>query len=56
VAFHGTYWHTDYGTPRSHGCVNMRPEEAKWLYRWTTPQATVSHRLRSGHGTTVVVY
>jgi lipoprotein-anchoring transpeptidase ErfK/SrfK len=56
VAFHGTYWHTDYGTPRSHGCVNMRPEEAKWLYRWTTPQASVSHRLRSGHGTTVVVY
>jgi hypothetical protein len=56
VAFHGTYWHTDFGIPRSHGCVNMRPEEAKWLYRWTTPVAPVSNRLRSGHGTTVVVY
>ncbi|HKY83460.1 MAG TPA: L,D-transpeptidase [Anaerolineales bacterium] len=55
VAFHGTYWHTDFGTPRSHGCVNMRPEEAKWLYRWTTPLASVSERLRGGHGTTVIV-
>jgi hypothetical protein len=56
VAFHGTYWHTDYGLPRSHGCVNMRPEEAKWLYRWTTPRAAASDRLRSGYGTTVIVY
>jgi len=56
VAFHGTYWHTDYGMPRSHGCVNMRPEEAKWLYRWTTPPAASTERLRSGYGTTVVVY
>lgn len=37
VAFHGTYWHNDYGVPRSHGCINMTPEAAKWLYRWTTP-------------------
>ena len=29
VAFHGTYWHTNYGVPMSHGCVNMRTEEAK---------------------------
>jgi hypothetical protein len=56
VAFHGTYWHTDFGTPRSHGCVNMRPEEAKWLYRWTTPAASVSDRLRGGYGTVVIVY
>jgi len=56
VAFHGTYWHTDFGIPRSHGCVNMRPEEAKWLYRWTTPMAPASERLQSGYGTTVIVY
>ncbi len=37
VAFHGTYWHDNYGGRMSHGCVNMRNEEAKWLYRWTTP-------------------
>lgn len=37
VAFHGTYWHDNYGGRMSHGCVNMRPEDSKWLYRWTTP-------------------
>ena len=36
-AFHGTYWHNDYGRPRSHGCVNLRTADAKWIYRWTTP-------------------
>ncbi len=36
-AFHGTYWHNDYGRPRSHGCVNLRSEDAKWIYRWTNP-------------------
>lgn len=56
VAFHGTYWHTDYGIPRSHGCVNMRPEEAKWLYRWSLPAAGPYDLLQSGHGTAVNVY
>jgi hypothetical protein len=56
VAFHGTYWHTDYGIPRSHGCVNMRPEEAKWLYRWSMPHAPASDRLVNGYGTRVTVY
>ena len=37
IAFHGTYWHNDYGLPRSHGCVNMLPEDAKWVFRWTMP-------------------
>lgn len=37
VAFHGTYWHNDFGTPRSHGCINMTTQASKWLYRWTTP-------------------
>jgi hypothetical protein len=36
-AIHSTYWHNDYGAPRSSGCVNVRPEDGKWLYRWTTP-------------------
>ena len=36
-SFHGTYWHNDYGRPRSHGCINMTPQAAKWLFRWTTP-------------------
>lgn len=32
---HGTYWHNNFGTPMSHGCVNMRTEEAGWLYNWS---------------------
>jgi len=34
VSFHGTYWHNNYGTPQSHGCINLTPEAAKWIYRW----------------------
>ena len=37
VAFHGTYWHNDYGRPRSHGCVNVTSDAAKWIYRWVEP-------------------
>ncbi len=32
---HGTYWHSNFGTPMSHGCVNMVTEEAGWLYNWS---------------------
>lgn len=31
---HGTYWHNNFGSPMSHGCVNMRTPEAEWLYAW----------------------
>ncbi|MFN2304274.1 MAG: L,D-transpeptidase [Anaerolineales bacterium] len=37
AAIHSTYWHNYFGTPRSHGCVNTRPEDAKWVWRWTEP-------------------
>lgn len=37
VAVHSTFWHNDYGVPRSHGCVNVKPEDAKWIFRWSTP-------------------
>jgi hypothetical protein len=37
ISFHGTYWHNDFGRPRSHGCINLTPQAAKWLYRWTSP-------------------
>ncbi len=55
VATHGTYWHTNWGTPMSHGCVNMRTEEAKWLFRWTTPVAPVDSINKIGRGTRVIV-
>lgn len=56
VAFHGTYWHTNYGTPMSHGCVNMRNEEAKWIFRWTTPVTEPGVWEKRGYGTRVVVH
>lgn len=34
---HGTYWHDDFGTPRSHGCVNLPTETAKEIYYWVDP-------------------
>ncbi len=37
AALHSTYWHNDFGVPKSHGCLNCRPEDAKWLFRWTQP-------------------
>lgn len=36
-AIHGTYWHNDFGVPRSHGCVNVPIDVARWVYRWTHP-------------------
>jgi len=55
VALHGTYWHTDFGRPRSHGCINMRPEEARWIYRWTTPVIAPDETYRVARGTIVLV-
>jgi lipoprotein-anchoring transpeptidase ErfK/SrfK len=36
-ALHGTYWHDEYGKVRSHGCVNVAPIDAAWLFEWTDP-------------------
>jgi len=34
IAFHGTYWHNNFGTPMSHGCINMPVAAAKFVYDW----------------------
>lgn len=39
VAIHGAYWHNDFGRPRSHGCLNVTADVARWFWRWTTPVA-----------------
>ncbi len=44
-AFHGTYWHNNFGNPdsnMSHGCVNMRVEDAEWAYRFLQSGSTVT--------------
>lgn len=37
---HGAYWHNNFGHPMSHGCINMKPEEAGLIYEWANPQST----------------
>ncbi len=59
-AFHGTYWHDNFGVPMSSGCINMRTEEAKWLFRWCLPAAPAQeiHPLtldKKGYGTPITV-
>lgn len=36
-ALHGSYWHDNFGTPMSHGCVNMTNADAKWLFDFAGP-------------------
>jgi hypothetical protein len=55
-AFHGTYWHDNFGVPMSHGCVNMRMADAKWLFRWTRPLAAPVRETTIGYGTMVHIY
>ena len=33
---HGTYWHNNFGSPMSHGCVNLRTDDAAWLFGWAS--------------------
>lgn len=37
VAIHSTMWHNNFGDAMSHGCVNVLPEDAKWIFRWSLP-------------------
>lgn len=60
VALHGTYWHNNFGIQMSHGCVNMRNEDAKWIFRWSTPAYVTPIKSRTdweqkGMGTPVIV-
>jgi lipoprotein-anchoring transpeptidase ErfK/SrfK len=59
-AFHGTYWHNNFGVQMSHGCVNLRNADARWLFRWTTPVFTTPVESRAdwerrGNGTRVEI-
>ena len=57
IAIHGAFWHNAFGEKRSHGCINVTPEDAKWIFRWTTPYVSLAQsELRVSlpdHGTTV---
>jgi lipoprotein-anchoring transpeptidase ErfK/SrfK len=34
--FHGTYWHNNFGTPMSHGCINLTIPDSEWLFNWSS--------------------
>lgn len=56
ISFHGTYWHNDFGKPRSHGCINLSSNAARWLYRWSTPSVPpYEHTWKEKSGTRVDV-
>jgi lipoprotein-anchoring transpeptidase ErfK/SrfK len=60
VAFHGTFWHNNFGAQMSHGCINMRNQDAKWLFRWVTPEFELPIQDRQGwdsrgYGTQVLI-
>jgi hypothetical protein len=56
ISFHGTYWHNNFGRPRSHGCINLSPKAARWVYLWTLPAVPSSEQeIHEDHGTAVDV-
>jgi len=46
AAIHGAYWHNNFGRKRSHGCLNVTPDAAKWIYRWTLPHLNYDEEYR----------
>lgn len=57
-ALHGAFWHDRFGSPRSHGCVNLTPADARWLFDWSTPtvpSALHGRYVARGEGATFVV-
>lgn len=58
-SFHGTYWHSNFGHPMSHGCVNMKNDEAEMLYYWSQPSVGDNKSIRASAedpGTEITIY
>jgi len=56
---HGTYWHNDFGRPKSHGCVNLKTEDAEKLFYWAEPELNGKTSVRASDdnpGTQIVIY
>ena len=48
LALHTSYWHDKFGLPKSHGCVNLSPRDARWLYFFTDPQVPPGWSMAAG--------
>jgi hypothetical protein len=55
AALHGTYWHQNFGVRMSRGCVNLRNDDAKWLFRWALPVYDPSNYFKREGGTLIQV-
>ena len=57
-ALHAAFWHEKFGTPVSHGCVNLTPRDAAWIFEWTEPHLPPEwHGMEAnGEGTLVFVH
>jgi hypothetical protein len=61
IGFHAAFWHDNFGQPRSHGCINLAPKDALWLFDHTLPKVPDGwHSIHAGrtnipYGTTVVI-
>ncbi len=54
-ALHGAYWHDGFGRPKSHGCINLSPEDARRLFFWTEPAVPAAwHEARRALTGTIV--
>ena len=48
LVLHTAYWHDQFGHQRSHGCVNLAPRDARWLYFWSDPQVPPGWTMAAG--------
>jgi|694.fasta_scaffold00773_3 lipoprotein-anchoring transpeptidase ErfK/SrfK len=56
---HGAYWHNNFGQPMSHGCVNMKLDDAEKLYYWADPELkekTSIKATKENPGTKIIIY
>jgi lipoprotein-anchoring transpeptidase ErfK/SrfK len=57
-ALHAAYWHDQFGKVRSHGCINLAPTDAAWLFEWTDPQVPEGWHgvINKDRGTAIVIH
>jgi lipoprotein-anchoring transpeptidase ErfK/SrfK len=57
-ALHGAYWHDEFGKMRSHGCINLAPADAAWLFEWTDPPVPEGWHgaINKERGTAIVIH
>jgi lipoprotein-anchoring transpeptidase ErfK/SrfK len=57
-ALHAAYWHDQFGKLRSHGCINLSPIDAAWLFEWTDPQVPEGWHgvINKERGTPIVIH